>query len=120
MKHRRVLIACVACILLVASFYIASNIATYATDNVGMIFEVEESDDAIIVCGSTANSAKFFARSEVRIEGQAAYITAYYYSLPIFKSQKSGDFQITIDNSDKAIRDVFLDDGKTLSKIYSL
>lgn len=119
LKRRWIFIVYVTCILLVAFFYIVSNIAIYATDNVGMIFKVEESENTIIIHGSTANPAKFFARSEVKIEGQKAYITVYYYSLPFFKSKKTGDFQITIDNSDKAIQEVFLDDGKTLSEIYS-
>lgn len=117
LKHRWILIVCVTCILLIVFFYIVSNVAIYATDNVGMSFKVEESENTIIVHGSTANSAKFFARSEVRVEGSNAYITAYYYSLPFFKSKKTGDFWITIDNSGKAIRNVFLDDGKTVIKI---
>ena len=76
-------------------------------------FDIDVKKSEIEVHGMSVEPGAAFDKADLKIEGDRAYITAYYYDYPFFRfnDEHSGEFSVCFDNSEGKIREIYVTDG---------
>ena len=76
-------------------------------------FDIDVKKSEIEVHGMSMEPGAAFDKADLKIEGDRAYITAYYYDYPFFRfnDEHSGEFSVCFDNSEGKIREIYVTDG---------
>ena len=76
-------------------------------------FNIDVKENETEVHGMSVEPGAAFDKADLKIEGDSAYITAYYYDYPFFRfnDEHSGEFSVCFDNSEGKIREIYITDG---------
>ena len=76
-------------------------------------FDIDVKKSEIEVHGMSVEPGAAFDKADLKVEGDRAYITAYYYDYPFyrFNDEYSGEFSACFDNSEGKIREIYITDG---------
>lgn len=107
-NRKHIVIICIISIFLVA-FVLVRNLTKVMP--VEMIYaQAEKQAGQIIVHCSVITAFDRYKGAEVTFNNGKAYIKAYYYAMPLFRGDASGDFTVVLNLEENNVEEVLLTD----------
>lgn len=115
-KRLKKLTIWVLAILMAIALFAAFH-TSVSSVNLVSLFNYRQTEDKITFSGHYSAFCDFYAKHKITYQDNAAYVTLYHYTFPLFTGHRSGIFDIEIDCSSHKVENVYLINEQEIKKV---